>query len=95
MPKPPLSIASPLPSPLLFPREVPLLAESYLEEHQEHNRAKTEGDQRDGKDLAGQPTDQDGADRTSHNQRRGRSKRQDARTGRHHPKVLVRATWIA
>jgi hypothetical protein len=56
-PKPPLCIGSILPSPLLFSRELPLLAQSYLEEHQEHNSAKTEGDQRDGEHFAGQPTD--------------------------------------
>jgi hypothetical protein len=89
-PKPPLSIASTLPSPLLFPRELPFLAQAYLEEHQEHNSAQTESDQRDGEHFAGQPTDQGGADRTSDNQRRGRSKRQDARTGRHHAKVSLR-----
>lgn len=90
MPKPPLPTTSRLPSPPLFPREFPLLAQSYLEEHQEHDCAKTEGDQRDGEHFAGQPTDQGGADRTSDYQRRGRSKRQDARTGRHHAKVSLR-----
>ena len=89
-PKPPLSIGSTLPSPLLFPRQFPLLAQSYLKEHQEHNCAKSEGDQRDGEHFAGQPTDQGGADRTSDNQRRGRSECQDARAGRHRPKVSLR-----
>src|SRR5919106_4439003 len=89
-PKPPLSIASPPAAPPLFPRELPPLAQSHLEKHQEHNRAKTERDQRDGEHLAGQPTDQGGADRTSDNERRGRSKRQEARTGRHHRKVSLR-----
>jgi hypothetical protein len=81
-----------LPSSLLFPRQFPLLAQSHLEEHQEHNRAQTDGDQRDGEHLAGQPTDQDGADRTSDNERRGRSKCQDARAVPHRPKVSLRRT---
>jgi hypothetical protein len=59
---PPLSIGNTLPSPVRFPRQFPLLAQSYLEEQQEHSCAKTEGDQRDGEHLAGQPTNQDGAD---------------------------------
>jgi hypothetical protein len=87
-PKPPLS--GTLPSPLLFPRQFPLLAQSYLEEHQEHNCAKAEGDQRDGEHFAGQPADQGGADRTRDDKRRGRSKCQDARAGRHRPKVSLR-----
>jgi hypothetical protein len=91
-PKPPLSIRSTLPSPLLFSRQVPLLAQSYLEEQQEHNCAKTEGDQRNGEHLAGQPTDHAGADQTSDNERRGQSKCQDPRAGRHRPKVSLRLT---
>jgi hypothetical protein len=47
---------------LLFPRDFPLLAQPYLEEDQEDNCAKTEGDQSDGEHFAGQPTDQGGAD---------------------------------
>jgi hypothetical protein len=54
-------------SPLLFSRQFPLLAQSHLEEHQEHNRAKAECDQGDGEHFAGQPTDQGGADRASDN----------------------------
>jgi len=53
---PPLSIGSTLQSPLLLLRHFSLLAQSYLQEHQEHNCAKTEGDQRDGEHFAGQPT---------------------------------------
>jgi hypothetical protein len=56
-----------LPSPLLFSRQFPLLAQSYLEEDQEQSCAQTEGDQGDGEHFAGQPTDQGGADRTSDN----------------------------
>jgi hypothetical protein len=88
-PKPLPSIGRALPS-LLLPRQFPLLAQSYLEEHQEHNCAKTEGDQRDGEHFAGQPTDQGGANRPSDDERRGRSKCQDARAGRHRPKVSLR-----
>jgi hypothetical protein len=89
-PKPPLSTGSTLPSPSLLPRQFPLLAQSYLEERQEHNCAQTERDQRDGEHFAGQPTDQGGADRTSDNERRGRSECKDARAGRHRPKVSLR-----
>jgi hypothetical protein len=92
-PETPLSIGSALPSPLLVPRELPLLAQSYLEEHQEDNCAKTEGDQRDPDRFAGQPLELDGTDRTSDNERRGRSKCQDARAGRHRPKVSL--GWAA
>ena len=91
-PKPPLSIRSTLPSPVLFSRPFPLLAQSYLEEHQEHNCAQTEGDQRNREHFAGQPTDRDGADQASDNERGGRSKCQDARAGRHRPKVSLRLT---
>jgi hypothetical protein len=89
-PKPPLSSGRTLPSPFLFPRQFPLLAQSYLEEHQEHNCAKTDGDQRDGEHFADQPSDEGGADRTGDDKRRGRSKCQDARAGRHRPKVSLR-----
>jgi hypothetical protein len=89
-PKPPFSSASTLPSPLLLPSQFPLLAQSHLEKHEEHSCAKTEGDQRDGEHFAGQPADQDRADRTRDNERRGRSKCQDARAGRHRPKVSLR-----
>ena len=51
---------------------------------------KTEGDQRDSEHFPGRPTAQGGADRTSDNKRRGRSKCQDARAGRHRPKVSLR-----
>jgi hypothetical protein len=81
-----------LPSPLLFSRQFPLLAQSYLEEYQQHNCAKTEGDQGDGEHFAGQPTHQRGAGRTSDDERRGRSKCQDAQAGRHRPKVSLRLT---
>jgi hypothetical protein len=89
-PEPPFSGASALPPPLLFPRQFSLLAQSHFEEHQEHGCAKAERDQRDGEHFAGQPADQNGADRTSDNERRGRSKRQDARAGRHRRKVSLR-----
>jgi hypothetical protein len=79
-----------MPSPLLFSRQFPLLAQSYLEEHQEHYCAQTEGDQRNGEHLAGDPTDHAGADQAGDNERRGRSKCQDARAGRHRPKVSLR-----
>jgi hypothetical protein len=88
-PRPPSSGARTLASALLLPSQFPLLAQSHLEEHQEHSGAKTDGDQRDGEHFAGQPADQDRADRTSDNERGGRSKRQDALAGRHHPKVSL------
>jgi hypothetical protein len=88
--KPPLSSASTVPSPLLLPSQFPLVAQPHLEEHQQHSCAKTERDQRDGEDFAGQPADEDRADRTSDNERRGRCKRHDARTGRHRCKVSLR-----
>jgi hypothetical protein len=87
MPKLPLSIGSALASPLLFARQFPLLAQSYLEEYQEHNCAQTERDQRNGEHFAGQPVDQGGTDRTSDNEHGGRSKCQHARAGRHRPKL--------
>ena len=87
--KPRRSIGTTL-SPLLFPRQFPLLAQSYLEEDQEDHCAETERDQRDGEHFAGQAADQGGADRTSDNERRGRSERHDARAGRHRPKVSLR-----
>jgi hypothetical protein len=90
-PRPPSSGARTLASALLLPSQFPLLAQSHLEEHQEHSGAKTDGDQRDGEHFAGQPADQDRADRTSDNERGGRSKRQDALAGRHHPKVSLRS----
>jgi hypothetical protein len=87
--KPPLSIGRALPS-LLFPRQLSLLAQSYLEEHQEHDCPETEGDQRDGEHFAGQTTDQGGADRPGDYERGGRSKCQEARAGRHRPKLPLR-----
>jgi hypothetical protein len=87
--KPPPSVGGTLPSAVVF-RQFPLLAQPHLEEDQEHNCAKTEGDQRDGEHFAGQATYQGGADRPSDNERRCRSKCQDARAGRHHPKVSLR-----
>jgi len=56
-PKPTLSIGGTPTSPLLFPRELALLAQSHLEEHQEHNAAETESDQSDCQHFAGQLTD--------------------------------------
>ena len=55
-----------------LPREFPLLAPFDLEDDQAHNYAKPEGDQRNGEHLAGQPTDQGGAEPTGDNKRRGR-----------------------
>jgi hypothetical protein len=78
-----------LPS-LLFPCQFTLLAQSYLEEQQEHGCAKPEGDQRDCEHFAGQPIDQGGANRPGDDERRGRSKGQDTRAGRHRPKVSLR-----
>jgi hypothetical protein len=89
-PKPPLAVGGTLPAPLLLPRQFPLLAQSHLEEHQEHDCAETEGDQRDREHFAGQSTDQDGGDRASDNERRGRPECKDARAGRHRPKVSLR-----
>jgi hypothetical protein len=89
-PKLPLPIGGTPPAALLFSRQFSLLAQAYLQEHQERDCAKAEGDQRDGEHFARQPTDQGGANRTGHNERRGRSKCQDARTGRHRPKVSLR-----
>jgi hypothetical protein len=88
-PRPPSSGARTLASALLLPSQFPLLAQSHLEEHQEHSCAKTDGDHRDGEHFSGQPADQDRADRTNDNERGGRSKRQDAQAGRHHPKVSL------
>jgi hypothetical protein len=94
-PKPPLSIGSTLRSPLLFPGQFPLLAQPYLEEHQEHSCAKTEGDQRDGEHFAGQAPDQGGAKRTGDYERRGRSECEDARAGRHRPTLSLRTSRSA
>ena len=62
-PQPALSIGGALPSPLLFPREVSLLAKSHLEEDQQQGRAEAERDQRDGQRIARRPADQGRADR--------------------------------
>jgi len=78
-----LSIGGALPSPLVFPREVSLLAQSHLEEDQEQGCAETERDECDGQRIARRPADQGGADHTGDDKRRGGSKAQDARAGRH------------
>ena len=62
--QPALSIGGALPSPLLFFREVSLLAQSHLEEDQEQGCAEAECDQRDGQRVARRPAEQGGADRT-------------------------------
>ena len=82
-PKPRLPIGYALRPALLLPRQLPLLAQSHLEEHEQHNRAQAERDQRDGQHFAGQTRDKGGAGRPSHNERRGGSKREDARAERH------------
>jgi hypothetical protein len=81
-PRPPLGIGTPQRPPastLLVPRQLSLLTQTYLEEHQEHDSAETEGDQRDGEHLARQSTDQGGADQTSHDEGCCRPERQDSR----------------
>jgi hypothetical protein len=50
-----LSIARTLSSPPLFPRQFPLLAQSHLEERQQHDCAEAERDQRDGEQFADHP----------------------------------------
>jgi len=70
-PQPALSIGGALPSPLLFPREVSLLAQSHLEEDQEQGCAEAERDECDGQRIARRPADQGGADHTGDDKRRG------------------------
>jgi hypothetical protein len=55
-----------------------VLAETYLEEHQEHGAAQARGHEDEREDLARQPADERGADAAGDDERGGRSEREDA-----------------
>jgi hypothetical protein len=58
--------------------QLPLLAQADFEESQKESPADPEGDQADGKHLAGQSVHEHGADRADEDEHAGRPERQDA-----------------
>ena len=78
-------------APLLVPGPVTILAQPDLEEREEHGRPEAGGHERDREDLAGQPLEEQAAERTRDHEERCRPEREDAGTRRHGAKVASRS----